>query len=130
MSPIMWTLVTGTKRLAPQNLPTSIWYWRARCAASPRRPPRMPCSSGVNSTGLLALAGVRCEVLGVLVRHFLPLVRVRRRRALARDVGPLERKIGIQLEPLVGLRIGIRHDRLGRAFRLAHAAVDALVRVD
>jgi hypothetical protein len=25
MSPIMWTLVTGTKRLAPQNLPTSIW---------------------------------------------------------------------------------------------------------
>ena len=33
MSPIMWTLVTGTKRFAPQNLPTSIWYWSARLAA-------------------------------------------------------------------------------------------------
>src|SRR6185436_11622119 len=130
MSPIMWTLVTGTKRFAPQNLPTSIWYLSARLAASPRPPPRIACSSGVNSTRLLALAGVRREVLGVLVGDFLPLVRVRRRRALAGDVRPLDRELGVQLEPLVGLGIGIGHDRLGRAFGLADAAVDALIRVD
>src|SRR6185503_10526528 len=130
MSPIMWTLVTGTKRFAPQNLPTSSWYWSARLAASPRPPPRMDCSSVVNSTVLLPLAGVWREVLGVLVGHFLPVVRVRRRRALARDVRPFQRELGVQLEPFVGLGIGIRHDRLGRAFRLAHTAVDALVRMD
>src|SRR6185369_3265918 len=130
MSPIMWTLVTCTKRLAPQNLPTSIWYWSARWAASPRPPPRMVCSSGVSSTELLPFAGVRGEVLGVLVRYFLPLVRVRRRRALAGDVGPLQREVGVHLEPLIGLRVGVRHDRLGRAFGFADAAIDALVRVD
>src|SRR6185295_14688000 len=130
MSPIMWTLLTGTKRFAPQNRPTSIWYSSARLAASPRPPPRMDCSSGVKSTGLLPLAGVGREVLGVLVRDFLPVVRVGRRGALAGDVRPFQREFGIQLQPLVGLGIGIRHDRLGRAFRLADPAVDALVRVD
>src|SRR6185503_13655233 len=130
MSPIMWTLVTGTKRFAPQNLPTSTWYWSARLAASPRPPPRMDCSSAVNSTELLPLAGVGREVLGVLVGHFLPLVRVGRRGALAGDFRPLHRELGVQLEPLVGLGIGIGHDRLGRAFGLADAAVDALIRVD
>src|SRR3989304_4856831 len=132
ISPIMWTLVTGTKRCAPQNLPTSIWYSSARLAASPRPPPRMACSSGVNCmpAPLFALAGFRGEKLGVLVLGVFPLLGIRRRRALARDVGPFDRVLGIELEPIGGLRIGIGHDCLGRAFRFADPAVDALLRVE
>src|SRR5512143_1588343 len=122
MSPIIWTLVTGTKRFAPQNLPTSIWYCSARLAASPRPPPRIACPSGVSSKGLLPLAGIRGEILGVLVFNLVPFRGVRRRRALARDVGPLHRVLGVEAEPLFGLRIGIGHDRLGRAFGLADSA--------
>src|SRR5512139_1960521 len=130
MSPIMWTLLTGTKRCAPQKRPTSIWYWSARRAASPRPPPRIACSSGVSSTQLLPLAGVRVEELRELLGLVLERLGIGRRRALARDVRPLLRVLGIQLEPLLRLGVGIGHDRLGRALGLAHPAIDALVGMD
>src|SRR5262249_13751185 len=37
---------------------------------------------------------------------------------------------GVEGEPFLEARLGIGLDRVNRAFRLAHAAVDALVRVD
>src|SRR5574341_526788 len=134
MSPIMWTLVTRTKRFAPQKRPTSIWYSRARRAAAPLEPARIERSSAFSSKGvavlLFSLAGIGVEELVELARHVLPVVGVRRRRALARDVRPLHRVVGVELEPLLGLGIGVGQDRLGRALGLAHAAVDALVGMD
>src|SRR6185436_9142379 len=129
MSPIMWTLVTGTRRFAPQKRPTSTWYSSARRAGSPREPARIARSSALRSK-LLALAGLGVEVLLELAGDFLPRVGVGRRGALARDVRPLDREIGVHLEPLLRLGVGVRQDRLGRALGLAHAAVDALVGVD
>src|SRR6185436_30753 len=79
---------------------------------------------------LLALAGLRVEVLLELAGDFLPGVGVGRRRPLAGDVRPFHREIGIELEPLLRLGGGVRQDGLGRALWLAHAAVDALVRMD
>src|SRR5688572_5832494 len=130
MSPIMWTLVTGTRRFAPQKRPTSIWYSRARRAASPREPARMERSSAVRSKKLFAFAGLGVEVLLEFALDVDPGVGVRRRSALAGDVRPLDREVGVDLEPLLRLAVGIRQDRLGRALGLAHAAVDALVGVD
>src|SRR5262245_41062707 len=129
MSPIMWTLVTGTRRFAPQNRPTSIWYSSARRAASPLEPARIARSSAVRSN-LFDLAGLRRKVLLELARRLFPGVGVGRGRPLARDVRPLDREIGVQLEPFLRLRVGVRQDRLGRALGLAHAAVDALVGMD
>src|ERR1700741_2566536 len=134
MSPIRWTLVTGTRRCAPQKRPTSIWYCRARFAAAPRGPAGIPRSSALSSKAvpflLLPLAGLGVEVLLELVGDFLPGVGVGRRRPFSGDVRPFHREIRVQLEPLLGLRLGVGQDRLGRVLRLAHAAVDALVGMD
>src|SRR6266850_8580871 len=80
--------------------------------------------------GLFAFPGFRRKVLLELLRNAFPGVGVGRRRALARDVGPLDREVGVQLEPLIRLAVGVGQDRRGRAFGLAHPAVDALVGVD
>ena len=48
---------------------------------------------------------------------------------LARDIRPDGGKIRIQFQPLVETRLGVGLDRLGGTFRLADAAIDALVRV-
>src|SRR4051812_15588547 len=65
-----------------------------------------------------------------LVRHALPLVGVRRRRALARDVGPFRRILTVNFQPLLHAALGVRQNGIGRAFRLANPAIDALVGVD
>src|SRR6185369_7863896 len=65
-----------------------------------------------------------------LVRHALPLIGVRRRRALARYVGPFRRIFTVNFQPLFHAALGIRQDGIGRAFRLANPAVDAFVGVD
>src|SRR5687768_14539882 len=49
---------------------------------------------------------------------------------LARDVRPLGRIGRVELEPGLEAAFGIGKDRLGRAFGLAHAAIDAFARVD
>src|SRR3712207_8039716 len=58
------------------------------------------------------------------------LLRVGGSILLDRDVRPALGHVGIELQPLLEawLRIGL--DRLGWALRLAHAAIDALVRVE
>ena len=45
-------------------------------------------------------------------------------------LGQALRVVAVELQPLLGLGLGVGQDRLDRAFRLAHAAVDALVGVD
>src|SRR5215208_3385752 len=75
-------------------------------------------------------AGLGREVLLELAVLALVLVGVLRRRPLARDIGPLVGVVAVQLEPALRRRFGVRQDRVHRAFRLANAAVDALVGVD
>src|SRR5205814_7097429 len=70
---------------------------------------------------LLAFARLRGEVLLELLRLILVRVSVRRRRALARDVGPLHRELGVHLQPFLRLAVGVGNDGLGRALGLAHA---------
>jgi hypothetical protein len=88
------------------------------------------------STGLLdysirgrsiACAGLFREVfleLAGLAVHLLGFVH---RVLLDGDVRPLACVFGIDLQPFVEARLGIGLDRLGRTFRLADAAVDALI---
>src|SRR5215213_5840042 len=49
---------------------------------------------------------------------------------LAGDVRPLGGESGVDLEPFFEPAFGVGQDRLGRAFRLADAAIDAFVGVD
>src|SRR5204863_8976244 len=79
---------------------------------------------------LFPFAGLRREVLLVLVLDLDPVVGISRSLALARDVWPLAGIVRIELQPARGLRVGIRNDRLGRALGLADAAIDALVGMD
>src|SRR5262249_20587518 len=81
---------------------------------------------GFRERKLVALAGSWIELLD-LVRLAFPLLGVGRRLTLDGDVGPLFGVFGVELEPFLKAGLGIRLDRLDRAFRLAHAAIDALV---
>src|SRR5712691_7372925 len=65
-----------------------------------------------------------------LAGHALPLLCVHRRRLLGRDVGPDFREFRVESQPLLKPWLGVRLDRLDRAFGLADAAIDAFVRVD
>src|SRR5690606_22508578 len=78
----------------------------------------------------VALAGFRREIF--LVFAFLALVGVGILGLfpLAGDVGPLSRKFGVQLQPLLQPVLGVGEDRLGGAFRLADTAVDTFAGVD
>src|SRR5246127_244264 len=60
----------------------------------------------------------------------LEFFRVGRRFLLLGDIRPRLGVLGIHLEPLFQAGLGVGLDRVRRAFRLAHAAVDAFVRVD
>ena len=54
----------------------------------------------------------------------------RRGRFLDRNIWPDFRVFRIQRQPFLKPRLGVRLDRIDRAFRLADAAIDAFVRVD
>src|SRR5262249_6567967 len=53
-----------------------------------------------------------------------------RRRLLGGDIRPAFRILPVELEPFFQIWFGIGLDGVDRAFRLAHPAVDALVRVN
>ena len=64
------------------------------------------------------------------VRLPLPLLRVGRGRFFDRDIWPDFRVFRIQRQPFLKPRLGVGLDRVDRALRLAHPAIDAFVRVD
>jgi hypothetical protein len=64
------------------------------------------------------------------VRLPLPLLRVGRERFFERNIWPDFREFRIQRQPFLKPRLGVRLDRVNRAFRLADPAIDAFVRVD
>src|SRR5579885_1066180 len=78
----------------------------------------------------LALAGRGAEMARIFVGDVLPGVGVGRRRSLAGDVRPGGGVFAVELEELLGLGLAVRDDRLDRAFRLAHPAIDAFVGMD
>ena len=76
-----------------------------------------------------ALSGIGAEIFG-LAGFIPPLVGVGGWFALAVDVGPFFRVFSVDVEPFLGVGLGIGNDGLDRAFRFADAAIDTLVRVD
>ena len=64
------------------------------------------------------------------VRLPLPFLRVGWGRSFDRNIWPDFREFRIQRKPFLKPRLGVRLDRVDRAFRLAHPAIDAFVRVD
>src|SRR5436190_22783951 len=78
----------------------------------------------------VAFARLRRELFLELSSLTVESLGVGRRLFLGGDVGPFLGVFGIDLQPFVEAGFGVRLDRVGRAFRLADAAVDALVRVD
>src|SRR5437660_1590392 len=80
--------------------------------------------------GLVAGARVGRKMRRQLVRHIFPRLGVSGGRLLGRDVGPDFREIRVQRQELLQPRLGVRLDRIDRAFRLADPAVDALVGMD
>jgi len=75
------------------------------------------------------LAGIGAEQR-LLARLVLPIIGIRRRFALAGDIGPLLGVIPVQLHPGGRLVVAIGQNRLCRAFRFADAAINAFIRVD
>src|SRR5258705_6880263 len=74
-------------------------------------------------------AGIWREVLE-FVRLPLPLLRVGRGRFFDRNIWPDFRVFLVQRQPFLEPRLGVRLDRVDRAFRHADPAIDAFVRVD
>src|SRR3984893_12924339 len=74
-------------------------------------------------------AGIWREVLE-FVRLPLPPLRVGRGRFFDRNIWPDFRVFRIQRQPFLKPRLGVRLDRVDRAFRHADPAIDAFVRVD
>ena len=79
-----------------------------------------------NSSGL---AGIGAEQR-LFARLVLPIIGIRRRFALAGDIGPLLGVIAVEFHPGGRLVVAIWQNRLGRAFRFADAAINAFIRVD
>src|SRR6185369_14815631 len=101
-------------------------FW-GLAAVMPRRSRDVP---GAPANRSVAFAGLCREILVELAVLALALVGVGRSVLLGGEVGPFCGIFGVQLEPLLKAALGIRQDRLGRAFGLAHAAVGAFVGVD
>src|ERR1700679_2247687 len=70
------------------------------------------------------------EIVPEFIGLALPFVGIGRRIFLARYIGPFGGVFAVQLEPFLGLAVGIGYDGFGRAFRLAYAAIDAFFRAD
>src|SRR5437868_1092800 len=78
----------------------------------------------------VARSRIRRKIFLELAFHTLEFLRVGRLVLLLGDVRPALGVLGVDLEPLLEPGLGVRLDGVGRAFRLAHAAVDAFVRMD
>src|SRR5271169_3370194 len=79
---------------------------------------------------LISGTGIWRKIFLKLAFHPFEILCVRRRFLLLGDIRPALGVFGIDLEPLLKPRLGVRLDRIGRAFRLADAAIDAFIRMD
>ena len=87
---------------------------------------RQPNLAAVSIAGTGFFGEIFLEFTGLAV-HLLGL---RQRILLDRDIRPDAGIFGIDLQPFVETRLGIRLDRLGGTFGLADAAIDAFVGMD
>src|SRR5262245_55271650 len=92
-------------------------------------PPRSPLA-GYRVRASVAGSRVWREEPFELVRNALPILGVGRGLLFDRDIGPGFRVFGVEFQPLLKARLGVRLNRLDRAFRLADTTVDTLVGVD
>jgi hypothetical protein len=83
-----------------------------------------------NGADSVARSGIRRKKLFKLATYAFKLLGVGRRLLFGGDIGPLLGKLSVDLEPPLNPWFSIGLDRLDRAFRLAHAAIDAFVRVN
>src|SRR4051812_38258178 len=65
-----------------------------------------------------------------LLWDIFPCVSVSRRWPFSSNIGPSFGILGVNPYPLLRPGVGVRDDRLGRAFRLANSTVDAFCRLD
>lgn len=65
-----------------------------------------------------------------LTFYAIPFLGIGGLRLFDRDIGPAFCVVGVELQPALEPRLGVRLDRLGRAFWFAHATINALVRVN
>jgi hypothetical protein len=96
----------------------------------PKKKASIVARAGDRVAQLVTFAGIGAKILCEFIRHVHKVVGIRRCGLLPRDVGPDLRIFGINLKPLFEAGLGIRLDRVDRAFRLANAAIDAFVGVD
>src|SRR3984957_8847094 len=80
--------------------------------------------------GLIAFPRRRRKEFSKLVGAAVELLSVRRRLFLTGYIWPRLGVVSIQFQPKSEVRFSVRLDCFGRAFRFAHAAIDALVRMD
>src|SRR4029077_4187156 len=88
-----------------------------------------PYTTTLGLSASITRAGICREVLE-FVRLPLPLLRVGWGRFFDRNIWPDFRVMSIQRQPFLKPRLGVGLDRVDRALRLAHPAIDAFVRVD
>src|SRR5437660_4867326 len=88
-----------------------------------------PYTTALGLSASITRAGIWREVLE-FVRLPLPLLRVGWGRFFDRNIWPDFRVFRIQRQPFLKPRLGVGLDRVDRALRLAHPAIDAFVRLD
>ena len=91
------------------------------------KPEADPAPGAAQIQGLTSLSGICGKVLVELAGLVLELVGVGRRLQFTRDVRPFLGILPVHLQPLLGFGLGVRQNRLRRAFRFADSAIDALV---
>src|SRR5579864_3367866 len=110
-------VIDTTNRVKPKSRP------------QPRsRPVDKPRKSGFG--GSVALTWLRRKIFLKLAFSAFELLGVSRRFLLLGNIRPGFRVFAVHFEPLFEPRLGVGLDRVGRALRLAHAAIDAFVRMD
>jgi hypothetical protein len=65
-----------------------------------------------------------------LAGNALEILSIGRRFLLGRNVRPLFCEFSVDGQPFLHSRLGVRLDRVDRAFRFANAAIDALIGMD
>src|SRR5688500_14206552 len=116
-----WPMIASTSRCVdcpgtrPRPSKLAQLAKRSRSEAKNQPPARLrlacPLDRGaatnplIPAKNLLVLAGLGAEVLLEFVGFILVRIRVRRRSALACDVRPLYRELGVHFEPLLRLAV-------------------------